>query len=194
MPFVGLTGGIGAGKSTALAALERLGAAVLSSDDVVHEIYGSPEVLRLVTERWGEEVAPGGEVDRARIAERAFSSEEERRWLEGMIWPLVGQRIVAWREEVEARRPRPRAAIVEVPLLYEAGMEGAFDAVIAVTSDEEIRRRRASERGHVALDERASRQISQLEKARRATHVVTNDGSVGELERGLSTVLDILAS
>jgi dephospho-CoA kinase len=91
VPFVGLTGGMGSGKSTALAALARLGAATLSSDAVVHELYEQDAQLRdAVVERWGERVAPGGVVDRAAIAERAFAGDEERAWLEGLLWPLVG--------------------------------------------------------------------------------------------------------
>ena len=73
VPFVGLTGGLGAGKSTALAALERLGAATLSTDAVVHELYATPELRDAVVARWGEDVAPGGVVDRAAIAAHAFA-------------------------------------------------------------------------------------------------------------------------
>jgi dephospho-CoA kinase len=82
--------------------------------------------------------------------------------------------------------------VVEVPLLFEAGMEGAFDATIAVISDETVRAQRAGERGHRALDERAARQLPQTEKAQRATYVVENDGGVDELEAKLSAVLDML--
>src|SRR4051794_38179766 len=98
VPFVGLTGGLGAGKSTALSALQRLGAATLSTDAVVHELYGSDEVRDAVVGRWGAEVAPDGVVDRAAVARRAFASEEERTWLEGLLWPRVGERVVAFRE------------------------------------------------------------------------------------------------
>src|SRR5438309_548921 len=92
VPFVGLTGGMGAGKSTALAALERLGAEVLSSDAVVHELYDSEQVREAVVRRWGPEVAADGAVDRAAVAQRAFASEEERAWLESLLWPLVSER------------------------------------------------------------------------------------------------------
>ena len=111
MPFVGLTGGMGAGKSTALAALERLGAAVLSSDAVVHELYAGDGSCATRWSRAGApEVAPGGVVDRSAVAERAFASAEERAWLEGLLWPLVGARVAAWLAEVRAGRGRPRAA------------------------------------------------------------------------------------
>jgi dephospho-CoA kinase len=202
VPFVGLTGGMGAGKSTALAALERLGAAVQSSDAVVHELYTSDSSLRdAVVQRWGEQVAPDGIVDRSAVAERAFASDEERKWLEGQLWPLVGARVAGWLQQVRSTEPVadedgvlcPRAAVVEVPLLFEAGLESIYDATIAVVSDEALRRQRADARGHALADERAARQLSQVEKARRATFVVKNDGSERDLQRELSSVLDKLS-
>jgi dephospho-CoA kinase len=192
VPFIGLTGGIGAGKSTALDALERLGAAVLSTDAVVHELYGGDDVRDAVVERFGPEVAPEGVVDRGALASRAFASPDERAWLEGLLWPRVGARMAAWRDELERRTPVPGAAVVEVPLLFESGMEAAFDATIAIVADERLRSYRAAARGHEAVDERAKRQLSQSEKADRATYVVLNDGTPAELERKLSAVLDKL--
>jgi dephospho-CoA kinase len=192
VPFIGLTGGIGAGKSTALEALERLGAEVLSTDRVVHELYEDGDVVIEVTERFGASVAPGGVVDRAEVARRAFATPEDRGWLEGMIWPRVSARIVEWRERLEQASSPPRAAIVEVPLLFEAGMESAFDATIAIVADEDVRGQRAGARGHQALEERSARQLRQQEKAERATYVVTNEGSIDDLESKLSAVLDML--
>jgi dephospho-CoA kinase len=192
VPVVGLTGGMGAGKSTALAALERLGAEVLSSDDVVHELYDSEQVREAVTARWGPDVAPDGAIDRAAVAAQAFASHEERVWLESLLWPLVGERTAAWLAEVRARRPSARAAVIEVPLLFEAGLQDAYDATIAVISDEHVRNERTSQRGHAQLDERLARQLPQEEKARLATFVVRNDGSEKDLERELSEVLDKL--
>jgi dephospho-CoA kinase len=192
VPFIGLTGGIGAGKSTALTALEELGAAVVSTDRIVHQLYETDEVRRAVTERFGPEVVPDGVVDRAELARRAFATPESRVWLEGLLWPLVGARMAAWREALERADPRPKAAVVEVPLLFEADMEGAFDATIAVVTEEEVRAARAAGRGHAALDERAARQLSQEQKAERADYVVVNDGTVAALRSELSGVLDKL--
>lgn len=189
-PFVGLTGGIGAGKSTALAALERLGAVTLSTDAVVHELYDSEDVRDAVVERWGSEVAPEGQVDRGQVAAHAFASPAERAWLEGLLWPLVAARVVDWREAALRLRPPPRALVVETPLLFEAGMEGIYDATVAVVAPERLRAERASERGHRAVDERAARQLSQAEKAARATYTVENDGSVETLEARLAAILD----
>ncbi len=184
---------MGAGKSTALAALERLGAAVLSTDGVVHELYaGEPRLRDAVVERWGPEVAPGGAVDRAAIARRAFAEEGERHWLEALLWPLVGERVGRWIERTRAQRPAPRAAVVEVPLLFEAGMEGLYDATIAIVAPEELRRERAAGRGHELQGERAARQLSQEQKAARASFAVCNDGSEAQLLQKLSEILDKL--
>ncbi len=191
-PFIGLTGGIGAGKSTALDALGRLGAACLSTDQVVHELYSWPEVRDAVVERFGAAVLRGGEIDRTELARLAFAAGEQRAWLEQLLWPRVGERMIAWREQLERIPTPPLAAVVEVPLLFESGMEKAFDATIAVIAAEELRDRRASARGHEALDERAARQLAQQEKSHRATYTVRNDGTVAELERQLSAILDML--
>jgi dephospho-CoA kinase len=184
---------MGAGKSTALAALERMDAAVLSTDAVVHELYaGDPRLKEAVVQRWGPEVAPGGVVDRAAIARRAFAEEGERRWLEGLLWPLVGERVGTWLAQARDRRPPPRAAVVEVPLLFEAGMEGLYDATIAIVAREDLRRERAAGRGHELQAQRTTRQLSQEEKAARATYAVRNDGSEHVLVQKLSEILDKL--
>jgi dephospho-CoA kinase len=192
IPFIGLTGGIGAGKSTALQALERAGASVLSTDRVVHELYESDEVIAAVRDRFGDSVAPDGRIDRAALARRAFDTDEDRAWLEGLLWPRVGARMNEWRASLERLPDPPRAAAVEVPLLFEAGMHDAFDATIAVVAEEELRAQRAGGRGHEALKERSARQLSQQEKAHRATYVVVNNGTVEELESKLSDLLEML--
>lgn len=180
---------MGAGKSTALRALRELGAEVISTDDVVHELYREEPVQAAVVARWGPEVAPEGSVDRARVAERAFASESERSWLEGLLWPLVGARVREWAAQARTREPAPRALVVETPLLFEAGLEEGYAATIAVIAAEEVRASRAAARRHVSVDERAARQLPQLEKARRATFTVRNDGTTGELRERLAAVL-----
>jgi dephospho-CoA kinase len=190
LPFVGLTGGIAAGKSEALAALERLGAATLSADAVVHELLGSDELRALLVERFGDEVAPGGgAVDRDALGALVFERPAEREWLEQQLWPRVGARIAEWRAAAEGATPRPRAAVVEVPLLFESGMEGAFDQTIAVVAREETCRDRAAARGHAGQDARSERQLSQAEKAQRADFVAENDGSLEDLERTMTQLL-----
>jgi len=190
MPLtIGLTGGIAAGKSTALMAFERLGAATMSSDAVVHELLDSEPLLGRLRERWGEDVAPSGTVDRARVGEIVFADPDELGWLEAQVHPLVGERIGAWLTSLPVET---EIAVVEVPLLFESGMEGAFDTNVAVVTSDDVRRGRAEARGHALVDEREARQLDQAEKAERAAHVIENDGSVDELERALATLVEKL--
>jgi dephospho-CoA kinase len=192
VPFVGLTGGLGAGKSTALDALAELGAATLSTDAVVHELLATDELRELIVERLGSEVAPDGVLDRSLIAEHVFGDDEARAWLEGVLWPRVGERVAGWRAALEDADPQPPAAVVEVPLLFESGMESLFDTTIAVVADEAVREARAGARGHAGLAERTGRQLSQEEKAARADHAIRNDGTVEALRSELAAVLERL--
>ncbi len=183
---IGLTGGIAAGKSTALAAFERLGAATISSDAVVHELLDSEPLIGRLTERWGEDVAPQGRVDRNKIGEIVFADPDELGWLESQIHPLVGERIGAWLGSLPGDTG---VAVVEVPLLFEGEMAPVFDTTVAVVTADEVRRARAEARGHTLVGEREARQLSQDEKADRAEHVIENDGTVEELEQRLSALV-----
>jgi dephospho-CoA kinase len=187
-PFIGLTGGIGAGKSEALRALGRLGAATLSTDAVTHQLLSTDEVRDLVVAKLGPEVAPNGQIDRSSVAANVFDDDEKRKWLENVLWPRVGQRVADFRESVEDRP----AAVVEVPLLFESGMESVFDKTIVVLADEEVRAGRAARRGQQLVEARAARQLTQNEKAQKADFVVRNDGTLEELEAKLSAVLERL--
>jgi dephospho-CoA kinase len=126
------------------------------------------------------------------VARHAFGSDEERGWLEQLLWPRVGERVAEWRREQSALDPPPVALVVETPLLFEAGLERNYDATIAVVADETVRADRAGARGHAALDERTARQLPQAEKAARATFAVENSGTLRELEQELSAVLEKL--
>jgi dephospho-CoA kinase len=186
---IGLTGGIAAGKSEALAAFERMGVPTISSDAIVHELLETEPLLPRLVERWGEEAAPEGRVDRDRIGSIVFADRDELSWLEAQIHPLVGERIGAW---LEALPEDSEIAVVEVPLLFESGIEGAFDTTVAVVASDAVRRDRAEARGHALVGAREARQLAQEEKAERAAHVVENDGSIEELKRQLSDLVEKL--
>lgn len=187
--FVGLTGGIGAGKSEALAAFERRGVPVLSTDEVAHDILDDDQVRTALVERWGEEIAPGGAVDRDRVGEIVFADLDELAWLESVTHPRVGAKVLEWRQSLG---PEMDIAVVEVPLLFEAGMDEAFDATLAVVAGDEIRDARLRKRGQAGLAGREDRQLDQAEKERRADHVVRNDGSLEELDREVNKLIDQL--
>ncbi|MFY9264498.1 MAG: dephospho-CoA kinase [Solirubrobacterales bacterium] len=192
-PFVGLTGTIASGKSAALAELEKLGAATLSADQVVHEIYEDPEVIGLVAERLGSGVVKDRAVDREAVAAEVFADPAARAWLEQLVWPRVGKRILDFRAAGDAADPQPRVIVVEVPLLFESGIDQAFDKTVAITVDEATRKRRAEARGTgiSELGARDARQMSAAEKAQRADYVIENDGSLEDLAEQLSLMLDV---
>jgi dephospho-CoA kinase len=189
--FVGLTGGIGAGKSEALAAFERLGAATLSTDRVAHDLIDDEEVKAALVDRWGDRVAPGGSVDRETVSEIVFNDRDELAWLESVTHPRVGAHVLEWRQGLG---PDVELAVVEVPLLFEAAMEDAFDETVAVVADDELRDARLRERGQPGLAGREGRQLDQTEKERRADHVMRNDASLEELESQVRELIEQLTS
>jgi dephospho-CoA kinase len=188
--FVGLTGAIGSGKSETLRALDRLGAATLSTDEVAHEALADPEVVKQLSERWGADVAPDGNVNRERVGEIVFADSDELRWLESLTHPKVGQRVLEWRGALPADT---ELAVVEVPLLFEAGMEAFFDGVLVVVAGD---RREAwlAARGDRGVEGRSGRQLSEQEKAERANWVVENDGTLEDLEKNLRELWPALVS
>jgi len=174
------------GKSTALAALRELGAATISSDEVVHELLGTEEVRDAVAERLGDDViGADGALDRGAMAAKVFASDADRGWLEQLLWPRVRERVAQW----YAAQADVPAAVVEVPLLFESGGEEVYDHTIAIVADESIRAERAGERGHQAVESRTGRQLTQEEKSQRADFTVRNDGTREELKAQLSRVL-----
>jgi dephospho-CoA kinase len=184
---IGLTGGIAAGKSEALAAFGRLGAATLSSDAVVHDLLEGEPLRAKLAERWGPEVAPEGTpTDRGRIGGIVFADPDELKWLESTIHPLVGAETAAW---IAGVPEDTKVAVIEVPLLFEGGRSKVFDTTVSIVATEDVRRERAASRGHALVDAREARQLTQEEKAERADHVVVNDGSVEDLEAALSALL-----
>lgn len=187
--LIGLTGGIAAGKSEALRLLAELGAATISTDAVVHELLATAIVRDRLIERWGAEVAPSGTIDRGRIGEIVFEYPDELAWLESVLHPLVGERVVQWRRGLSQD---VKVAVVEVPLLFEGTMAEMFDATIAISAADAAREDRAAARGTGALEARSGRQLSQEEKAARATHVVRNDGSLADLRAELERIYPAL--
>ena len=167
-------------------------ASCFSRDVSLFNLHGRDAVVNRFDPEVIDPARPETGIDRGALAGRAFASDEGRRWLEELLWPRVGARMMAWRREQETADPPPRALVVEVPLLFESGLDRGYDATIAVIADEAVRNERASGRGHQALDERTARQLTQEEKSQRATYTVVNDGSEAELESELSAILDTL--
>lgn len=182
LPRLGLTGGIGSGKSTALAYLHEFGAAVVSSDDIVHGLYAEPEVVEAVAARYGEAMRDGTGIDRPALAAVVFRDDDELRWLEDLLYPRVRRAIEAWAADRQQARPRPALLAVEVPLLFESGMETLFDEVMLVTAPADTRRRRvAAKLTGSDFARRLARQMPEEEKVARSRFVYHNTGSRKEL-------------
>lgn len=187
---VALTGGIGAGKSTALASFRRHGAATISSDELVHRLYREDDDVRAaVRERFGDDVfGKDGEVDRARLGALVFADPEALAWLEALLHPKVVQEYTAWRTELERSASPPSLIVIEIPLLYETGGEGRFDRVVVITAPAPVR---AARRG--PTDEREARLLPDEEKVRRADFAYENSGTPEELDRFVAHLVEELS-
>lgn len=189
IPRLGITGGIGSGKSTALAYVRELGAAVISGDDIVHKLLQEPDVGAAVGARFGDQVLDGAGIDRRSLGAIVFRDDDSLAWLEDLLHPHVKRVFDEWAREMAAS-PRPPALIAaEIPLLFETGMDSAFDQILVVTAPEELRRQRVSAKLTSAeFDRRAHRQMTDAVKAERANFVFANTGSRRRLKEFVAQV------
>ena len=188
---VAITGGIGAGKSEALKAFARHGAATVSSDEIVHHLLRRPEVRDAVVARMGNGVvSPAGEIDRGALASVVFNDRAALAWLEELLHPLVSAEYLQWRDQLAELPDAPSVSVTEVPLLYETGGDARFDKVVVITAPSKLRRARSE----VATDDRESRLIPEPEKVRRADFSFKNIGSLEELDAFVRSVMAELSS
>jgi dephospho-CoA kinase len=178
---VGLTGGLGAGKSTVAGLLAQHGAIVIDADAIAREVVraGTPGFAAVV-ERFGPDVVGAdGELDRARLAKIVFADETARSDLNGIVHPLVGERSM----QIMANPPDGAMVVYDVPLLAEGGMADGFDVVVVVEADLATRLRRLEERGLPEADARARIAAQATDEQRRAIadEIVRNDGTEQEL-------------
>jgi dephospho-CoA kinase len=189
---VAVTGGIGAGTSEALRAFARHGAAVISSDEIVHDLLRSDEDVRAaVLDRFGDGVfGPEGQVDRGRIADIVFADPEELDWLERLLHPRVVAAYLRWRDDLASRPDPPAVCVTEVPLLYEVGGDTRFDAVVVISAAPDVRVSRQVR----PMQDRERRLIPDEEKLSRADFAYVNDGSLEELDQFVSGVVEKLSA
>jgi dephospho-CoA kinase len=194
-PLIGLTGTIGAGKSTALAAFARHGCAVLDADAVVHDLYRRADVREAVAARLGAAVVGrDGAIDRPAVARAVFADEGLRAWLEGYIHPLVAEASRAWRERAAVADPPPRALVEEVQLLFEGDHREAYDRTLVVTTSQPLRHDRLVGRAPLeAIEAREARLLPEADKLALADDVLVNDGDREDLDRAVAAYLDRVA-
>lgn len=190
MALIGLTGNYGMGKTMVLGMFRELGAFTINSDAVVSGLLGEGHVTARVRELLGDSVfGPGGGIAKEKVAEMIFRDQEKRKALEGLLHPLVLERV----QEMARGRER-EVVVVEVPLLFEGGYEGRFLRTVTVCSDEETALRRLLGNG-VPREDALMRMKAQMpigEKMRRADFVIENNGSVEELRGHVMRVYNAL--
>jgi dephospho-CoA kinase len=184
---VAITGGIGAGKSEALFAFQKAGAATVSSDEIVHHLLASnADVREAMVSELGEGIlGDDGAVDRARVADVVFANRRQLDFLESLLHPLVAAEYLRWREQL-ARLPNPpEVCVTEVPLLYESGAESRFDKVVVITAPAKLR----EQRRRVRRDDRDERLLPDAEKVKRADYAYVNTGTIDELDEWVRGVM-----
>ena len=188
MPLaVAITGGIGAGKSEALFAFQKAGAATVSSDEIVHHLLREDDEVR-------EELLAGlgqgilgedGAIDRARVAEIVFGDREKLTLLESVLHPRVAAEYLRWREQLAQLPNPPEVCVTEVPLLYESGAESRFDKIVVITAPAKLR----EQRRRVRRDDRELRLLPDAEKVKRADYAYVNTGTLEELDAWVGSVM-----
>ncbi len=177
---VAITGGIGAGKSEALYAFQKAGAATVSSDEIVHHLLRTdPEVREAIVRELGAGVlADDGSIDRGRVAEVVFADRAKLDFLEGLLHPKVAAEYLTWREQLGGLPEPPKVSVTEVPLLYETGGDKRFDKVVVITAPAKLR----EQRRRVTRDDRDERLLPDKEKLKRADFAYVNKGTLEELD------------
>lgn len=173
---IGLSGGVGSGKSTVAALLAERGAVVIDADRIAREVVepGTPG-FDAVVDRFGPDVVTDGRLDRPALAKIVFSDDEARAALNAIVHPLVGERTA----ELMAAAPPDAVLVYDVPLLVESELAGGFDVVVIVLADEDVRLRRLAGRGMPEDDARARMAKQATDDQRRAVadEIITNNGS-----------------
>ena len=189
---VAITGGIGAGKSEALFAFQKAGAATVSSDEIVHHLLRSdPEVREAIVRELGERVlGDDGSIDRGRVAGVVFADRDKLAFLESLLHPKVSAEYLTWREQLAALPEPPAVAVTEVPLLYETGSDQRFDKVVVITAPAKLR----EQRRRVTRDDRDQRLLPDREKVKRADFAYVNKGTLEELDDWVAGVMQELTA
>jgi dephospho-CoA kinase len=191
---IGLLGGIGSGKSQAAAAFAARGARVIGADDLAHAALRQPEVRRKVVQRWGEQLLDEhGEVQRRRLGAIVFADAAERRALEAMVHPWIGERL---REEVERARADAGVPLVvlDAAIMVEAGWSEMCDRLVYVDAPAELRQARVAQQRGWSAEEMRARESAQLpltQKRVRADHVLDNSASQAHLQRQVDELLHL---
>lgn len=184
---IAVTGGLACGKSTVCHFFKEFGAYVVSADEIVHQLLSSDTTLgQRVIKLIGSDIVVNGEIDRSLIAKKVFNQPKKLRALEKLLHPIVLQ--ISEKLYKKLKRTGCPLFVIEMPLLFEAGYEKHFDAVIAVIADPNLCLQRFAEatgKGAAEYTKRMQQQIDPLEKSRRAEFTVVNNGTLNDLKESV---------
>jgi dephospho-CoA kinase len=198
MLVLGVTGGIATGKSTVVGVFRELGAEVIDADAIAREVTApGSEGARRIREAFGAAYFDAdGALQRRKLGERVFADPEERRRLEGLLHPLILDRM---RERIDELRRTPgaedRIVVVEAPVLIEAGATGLVDRILVVTAEQGTQKRRLTERGErteSAIAQRIASHMSEEEKLRYADYVINTDCPISHTRRQVAELWERL--
>ncbi|HIU34546.1 MAG TPA: dephospho-CoA kinase [Candidatus Pullichristensenella excrementigallinarum] len=189
--IVGVTGGIGSGKSEAAKYLATLGAMHVDADAISHELTSTdPETLREIQETFGEEVfTPEGCLDRKAMGEKTFSNEKDRRALEKILHPRIQRRMI--QQIDEAAKQGVKIVVLDVPLLFETGMDALCDETWVLAANLETQLARVMMRDHIEREDAMARVQSQMpaeEKQKRATYTISTERSIEKTQAELNSL------
>jgi dephospho-CoA kinase len=190
---VGLTGGIGSGKSAVSARLDERGALVIDADKIAREVVepGTPGLAAVVAE-FGEEVLlPSGGLDRERVGKIVFADPDRLAALNAIVHPLVGERM----QELMDAAPEDAIVVYDVPLLAENGLAGMYDVVVVVDAPEETQLDRLTSRRGMTEEDARARMANQATREQRravATHVIDNSGTLDDLKSQVDALWETL--
>lgn len=193
--LIGLTGNIGSGKSTVAQLLAAKGAAVIDADALARQATEDPAVLAAIAQQLGEDLIREGKLDRAATAQRVFADPEARERLNGIVHPWVRRAMAARIDALLAASTPPPVIVLDIPLLYEGGLERTVDAVIVVNAGLPTRLARLTARGLLSADDVRARDAAQLplaEKVRRADFVIDNEGDLDALAAQIDRLWPLL--
>jgi dephospho-CoA kinase len=191
-PVLGLVGGIGSGKSRVSAALERRGGRIVAGDPLGHEALRQKNVIALIVENWGRDVLePNGQVDRRKLGAIIFADADDRKELESIVHPWIGQQL---HEQLHAAKSDPNVpfAVLDAAIMLEAGWQAACDSLVYIHAPRVERLQRATAKFGWTPAEYAARERAQMsltEKARRADYALDNSGSLEQLEAQVDRLL-----
>jgi len=190
-PVIGLTGGIGAGKSAVATCLKTLGCVVVDADAIAHDVLDEPEIQRALIGWLGEQVVGAdGLIDRAFLGGRVFSNPDDLQRLEGLLHPRV---ITICQARIEDASTEAPAIVLDAPLLLETGLNACCDTLVFIDTPEDLRHERLRIRSGWDAAEALKRQSTQLgldEKRKRSHHVLVNAGNSESLHQHVADLLN----